>query len=162
MKRKPVPWLYTENGIYKNWTWETKHFTVKVIGEGDLTSGGAVFTWQILEKDDKGSSFIFETSTNRSFREAELEIVETISKSWDKKLGYDEYAGSLATTFTIAGDTKLDVEEFVGHNVELSVREHAEPLRGVFGLKHYDFILKQSGGQVKVVPPLTVTNIKVL
>lgn len=161
MKRKPVPWLYTENGIYKNWVWDTPHFQVKIIGEGDQASGGAVFTWQILEKDGKGGTFIFETSTSRSFRESELEIVEIIAKSWDKKLGYDDYAGELATTFQIAGDKRINVESFVGHNVSVFVSEYPEPLSGVFGLKNYNFILKQAGGHVKVVPPLTVQNIKI-
>lgn len=163
MQRKPVPWIYSENGVFKNWEWNTPHFKVKVIGEGDIANGDAVFTWQIIEKNEKGD-FIFENSTNKSLRACELEIVEIIAKSWDKKHGYDIYAGTLATTFQIYGNEKLNVEEYVGNNVTLKISEEDGDsiLTGVFGIKNYNFLLKLKDGKVKVIPPLTVKEIKFL
>jgi hypothetical protein len=159
-KRKPVPWIYVENGRFKNWTWSTPHLIVKVIGEGDVSEGGAVFNWQILEKKN-GAEYIFEASTSRSFREAETEILEIIAKSWDKSFGYDEYAGPLATTYQIYGNQKLNVESFVGHNVSLKISDEGGEsiLSGVFGLKNYNFILRQKDNIVKIIPPLTVKEI---
>jgi hypothetical protein len=163
MNRKPVPWIYVENGAFKNWTWNTPHFAVKIIGEGSPSEGGAVFSWQIIEKSEKGD-FIFEASTSRSFRESESEVIEIIAKSWDKRFGYDDYAGALATTFQIYGNTKLNVEEYVGNNVSITLSSSDGDVKavGVFGLKNYDFILKQSDGKVKVIPTLTVKDITIV
>lgn len=162
VKRKPVPWIYTENALFKNWMWETPHFTVKIIGEGDPLQGGAVFTWSISEKTEKGS-FVFESSTSRSFREAELEIVEIIGKSWDKKLGYAEYAGELATTFSIRGGEKLNFEPYLGEHVELSFINGSkqESRSGIFAIRHYKTLLKLDNGKVIEIPPAIITNIKI-
>lgn len=160
MQRKPIPWLYKDNGQYKNWDWETPHFIVKIIGEGSVQEGGAIFNWQIIEKKN-GQEYIFEASTSRTFREAENEIVEIIAKSWDKRYGYDIYAGKLATTFQIYGNTKLDIEQFVGHKVKLVISEDGKErtLEGIFAIKNYNFLLKNNNERVISIQPLTVKEI---
>lgn len=160
VKRKPVPWIYTENAVFKNWVWNTPNFTVKVIGEGDPLQGGAVFTWSINEKTERGS-FVFESSTSRTFREAELEIVEIIAKSWDKKLGYSEYAGELATTFSIHGGKRIDFEPFVGEKVELTFinGDKTDSRIGQFAIRNYKALLQLENNKVIEIPPAIIKEI---
>lgn len=157
--RKLVPWLFTETKGFRTWIWETQHFVAKIIGEGHDT---ITFSWQIIEKSEKGD-FIFETSQSRNFREAELEIVETIAKSWDRKLGYVEYAGDLAYTYTIASGEKINFEKFIGNHVNIkysSSYDEAES-NGILGLKNYNILIKQENGKVIVVPPGAIRNITI-
>ena len=159
LNRKPVPWAYTDNGMYKIWEWETVDFLVRIIAEGEI-GAGATYTWSISEKKD-GKNFLFEQSTARSFREAELEIVEIIAKSWDKKLGYDEYAGELATTFEIYGKAKINFEEYVGQPVRITYNddEGQQIKKGLLGIKHYSILLKMPDSHIIVIPPAKIREI---
>lgn len=161
VKRKPVPWKYSENAIFKNWLWETPHFIVKIIGEGDITEGGAVFTWSISEKTERGT-FIFESSTNRSFREAESEIVEIIAKSWKPQLGYGEYAGDLATTFTISGGKRLNFNEFSGEQVSIVFKNNGteETRTGQLAIRHYKILVKLDNDKVIEIPPALIKSVE--
>lgn len=159
LNRKPVPWDYLDNNMFKTWTWETPHFLVRVIAEGEI-GAGASFTWSISEKkNDK--TYLFEQSTSRSFREAELEIVEIIAKSWDKKLGYSEYAGDLATTFEIYGGKKINFENYLGEKVRLTYNndDGLQIKTGLIGIKNYSILLKLDDNQIMVIPPAKIKEI---
>ena len=157
--RKPVPWDYTDNGIFKIWKWVTEHFIAEIIAEGEI-GAGASYSWSITEKKD-GKKYLFEQSMATSFREAELEIVEMISKSWDRKLGYSEYAGDLATTFEIYGGRKINLEPFLGEHVRITFNEDngLQIKIGLLGLKNYSILLKLDNNQILVIPPAKVKDI---
>lgn len=159
VSRKPVPWDYTDNGMFKTWEWVTPHFLVRIIAEGEI-GAGASYSWSITEKKD-GKSFLFEQSTSRSFREAELEVVETIAKSWDRKLGYSEYAGDLATTFEIYGGNKINFENYLGEKVKMTFNndDGLQVKTGLLGLKNYSILLKLEDGHILVIPPAKIKEI---
>lgn len=157
--RKPVPWDYLDNGMFKTWTWETPHFTARILAEGEI-GAGASYTWSIHEKKD-GKTFLFEQSTAQSFRECELEVVEIIAKSWEKKLGYSEYAGDLATTFEISGRTKVNFETYLGEKVRLTFNDDSglQIKNGLLGIKNYSILLKLEDNHILVIPPAKIKEI---
>lgn len=157
--RKPVPWDYSDNGVYKIWEWETPHFIVKIIAEGEI-GAGASYTWSITEKKD-GKKYLFEQSTARSFREAELEVVEIIAKSWERRLGYSEYAGELATTFEISGAKKINFEQYLGEPVKVTFNndDGLQVKNGLLGIKNYSILLKLENNQIIVIPPAKIKEI---
>ena len=159
--RKPVPWNYTDNGVFKTWTWSTPHFTIDIIAEGEI-GAGASYSWSITEKKD-GKSYLFEQSMAGSFREAELEIVEIVAKSWDRKLGYSEYAGDLATTFEFYGGRKLNFEPFLGEHVRITFNDDngLQIKNGLLGLKNYSILLKLENNQILVIPPAKIKDLTI-
>lgn len=161
VRRKPVPWMYKESGEFKFWTWETEHFIVKISGQGDTVGPGAVLAWQILEKKD-GTTFSFENGTSFSLRNAEMQIVEIIAKSWDKKYGYDAYAGDLATTFEIYGGSSLNFAEFIGYPVRLVLQADnmlGSIKDGILGIKNYSILLRTKENKVLVIPPAKIKSV---
>ena len=156
--RKPIPWLYTETKGFRTWTWETPQFRAKIIGEG--ASETQSISWQIIEKSDKGE-FIFENSQSRNFREAELEVAETVAKSWDRKYGFTEFAGDLAYTFAIATGDRINFEPYIGERVRMTYSSNYDVAenKGLLGIKNYDVLLKQDDGKVVVIPPGAIREI---
>lgn len=145
--------------MFKTWEWETTHFLVRIIAEGEI-GAGASYSWSITEKKDS-KSFLFEQSISRSFREAELEVVETIAKSWDRKLGYSEYAGDLATTFETYGGEKINFENYLGEKVRLTFNndDGLQIKTGLLGIKNYSILLKLDDGHIIVIPPAKIKEI---
>jgi len=157
MERKKVPWRYSENPPFKKWEWKTKDFTVQIVDDGSSMQS---FTWNVI--DITGDSpRIVKTEQASVLREAQEEMLEYVGKTWDKQLGYTEYAGDLIYTFEISTGKKENLKEYIGEEVIVTYFDHEgeKQVRGVFGVKHHDVLLKTPGGKVLVVPPTIIKKV---
>lgn len=114
---RAIPWAFFDHDLMKMWVWRTDHFEVRV--SADFNSFNWVVT-DLIANPEQGR-FLTEGRT-REFQEAEEEVRETIGKSYPIKYGYGEYAGPLASTFTIATGERIDFGQFVGHRTIVTVR----------------------------------------
>lgn len=154
----PVPWNHKPGSMASSWSWDTPHFMVTIFAEG--MSSRPMYNWKI---SDKTSGFIktFDTGMDLSFNEAANNVLEIIGKSYPRTLGYQAYAGPLATTFMISDGKKYDFSPAIGEKVIMKVLDTNNreiTLSGVFDISNYDFALTQGDG-VLLIPPTQVIDI---
>lgn len=158
MERKNVPWRYTESGSFKKWEWKTKHFTVQIIDDGSPMLG---FTWNVL--DTTGSQpKILKTDRGSNFKEVQEAMLEYVGKSWDKHLGYTEYAGDLIYLFETSRGIKENLKEYIGEEVYLTYFDEIgeKKKQGIFGVKNHSTLLKTPDGKILLIPPLIIKKIE--
>lgn len=159
MNKKAAPWIFSENPIMKIWSWTSPHFKAKIIA-----SAAGDFTWEVI--DITGSSpTTIGTSEVTSFQEAEDEILELIGKAYPRNLGYQAYAGELATTFTLHNGKKENLGNYYGQTVILTVFNKNSPMTpriisGILTLKNYRVIIKTDTNSQVSIPPEYIMKIR--
>ena len=148
----PIPWQYHGSDGLQMWLWQTPHFVAKI---GTEPTG---FYWTVgdLVASNGGRPRGLSDGRTSDFADAELQLRETIGKSYPTILGYRPYAGSLATTFRITGGRFLDFGKFEGQNCVVTVALPNGNERGYSGyvrVVHYEVEVTQiNGGAVRIMP----------
>ena len=148
----PIPWQYHGTDGLQMWLWQTPHFVAKI---GTEATG---FYWTVgdLGAASGGRPRPLSDGRTSDFAAAELQLRETIGKSYPSILGYRPYAGPLATTFRVAGGQFLDFGPFEGQHCLVSVALPNGGERGYSGylrVVHYEVEITQtSGGAVRIMP----------
>lgn len=160
--RKAVPWIHRSNPLVTSWVWETPHFTATIFSEG-LTEK-KMFNWKVSDKSS-GSPVPFDSSTAKDFNEATQTLLEVIGKSYDRVLGYQEYAGDLATSFKVYDGRNIDLGVLIGDTVTISVlnveNEYDDLLlTGQLDISHYEVTLKTDDELIVSINPAYIKGIK--
>jgi hypothetical protein len=131
------------------WRWETQNFVV-------IVNGNERSCYYIISSKSKtGETKPFADGTTSTFEQAELLIRETIGKAYKPILGYQHFAGPLATTFTIGNGDKVDLGEYSGHEVEVTVMNPDGTLStyvGIASIRHYDFVITSQSLDTLISP----------
>lgn len=148
---RPIPWSVLSGELGSVWTWETDAFVVTI--NGDRRS----FYWTIADKlaAGGGQPKPFADAFAASFEEAERGIRETIGRAYAPTLGYADYAGDLATTFTIATGERINLGQYAGQDVIVRVATRTgaeEQYQGRASVSHYDFVLTNAGQALRITP----------
>ena len=163
---EPVPWTYTDAPGILQWTWMTDHFVARISGsevDDEPTSelGGRrmirAYSWDVsdLVRLQQGVPRLLIEGTSDSFEDAESHIREHVGKSFDSRLGYMRFAGSLAFTFTLSTGEVVDVSDLVGTTCAVSVLQPDGSERTVFGdlsVHHYKWIIQAPGQTLEIIP----------
>jgi len=160
MERKAVPWVFADSPLLKAWTWSTPHFEGKILSMGSKDS----FTWKVVDKTGSPSTVVGAGEMN-NFAGAEEEILELIGKSYPLNLGYQVFAGDLATTFMLYNNKKVDLAAYLGSNVIVEVFDKRNPAQnltivGLFALSHYKVHIKTDRNNVSIIPPEFIIDIR--
>jgi hypothetical protein len=158
MSTKSVPWRFNENPPLQQWKWTTEHFLAQIIDDG-ASMGGV--TWSVFDITGVENK-ILKTARANTFREAEKGLLEYVGKSWDKRLGYVEYAGDLIYDFEISTGKKISFKDFLGEEVALTFLTETgqETKKGTFGIKNHSLLLKLEDGRILDIPPTIIKEIK--
>lgn len=147
-----IPWRYEDLHLLRRWLWETPHFVATITNEGPTFAwdiGDLIVPWQ-------GEPRILAEGYAGDFTTAEREVRETVGKSYPPALGYRRYAGSLATTFTIATGERVDLGEFNGTVAVVTVRDrtgHDHTLVGHVRVVHYELLMETTDGRhLRILP----------
>lgn len=156
LRRKPVPWEFTDLDNNKMWVWNTSYFEASILSQGSDVSR-QIFVWKIIDYSTRQKR-LFDSGEEGSFKDAADAILEMIGKSYPRELGFMEYAGDLATTFTIRDRRKIDFWEAVGEDVVIFYQEdsYVKMVNGVLNLNHHNFAVKTSNGMVQIPPHLVL------
>lgn len=157
--RKAIPWEYDETGSIKIWRWLTNSFEVTVFSEG---SAKKTFGWRIVDRS-QGRDIPFDSSTATSFNEAVESILELIGKSYEPSLGYQAYAGELATTFAISTGHKVDFAPLIGETVIVKVIEddlEERIIRGVLHVSNYVIRILTDSTSAVNIPPNRIRDVQ--
>lgn len=146
-----IPWDFDKSDLGSHWIWDTQHFTVVV--NGDSRS----FYYQISDKsaNPSGPPQFLADGQAASFEQAEKLIRGTIGKAYNPPLGYQHFAGPLATTFTLGTGKQADLGIFIGQNVEVVTLNQdgtEKTYKGIGSVDHYDFILQMATDSVRISP----------
>lgn len=144
----PIPWSHTLTEIGSIWHWDTAHFIVTVTGDDRS------FFYKISDKSS-GIERPFTDGRARSFEQAEMLVRETIGKAYPPGLGYQLYAGYLATTFRLGNGTDFDFGPWIGQEVTITAIDADGSDRSFTGhvsINHYDVILDISDRTLKISP----------
>jgi hypothetical protein len=133
------------------WQWDTDTFLIVV--NGDKRS----FYWTISDKSGQpdGSLRPFADGQAASFDDAERGLRETIGKAYPPSLGFQDYAGPLATTFMIGTGQQVDLGQYAGLHVTVQVANPGSPdvqYSGRAHVQHYDFVLTNGDDAVHITP----------
>lgn len=153
-----IPWSHESSEFGSVWVWETNHFIVTV--NGDQRS----CYYQISDKSANpgGSPKPLADGQAATFEQAERLIRGTIGKAYDPRLGYQTFAGPLATTFQLGNHEQVDLGIYSGQQVEVTVMNadgSEETYEGTAQIQHYDFLL-ESGPITMRITPTYITSIK--
>lgn len=157
--KEPIPWHIEDSSIFTSWIWETDHFVLTIFGEG---SEKKVFNWKIAEKSS-GRPLVFDEGSGVSFKDCVDQSVEIIAKSWDRKLGYQKYAGDLATTFVIADGRKIDFSSLVGTTVTVTAKDSEGShtiLTGALDTHFYDIAISTDNTTLTIIPSRKIIDVK--
>lgn len=136
----------------KMWQWKTAHFQVTVSTEGPS------FYWELgdLIVPNQGLPRFLAENRAADFDAAEREVREAVGKSYPSLLGYGAYTGSLATTFTIATGERVNLGEFAGQQVVVTVLlpdRSQQTVVGYASVVHYELHLAPpNGGSIRIQP----------
>lgn len=160
--RTPIPWVHKQNPLVTSWVWETDHFIVTIYAEG--ISHKKMFNWKINDKSH-GVPVPFDSSDAASFNASVEAALEVIGKSYPRNLGYQEYAGSLATTFKLNDGRSLDLSSLIGETVSLVAQNDSDLhedilLTGMLDIEHYDVTIRTGESTVARVTPSYIKDIR--
>lgn len=155
-----VPWVFTDSPFIKAWTWKTTHFEAKVLSSGNKND----FTWKVVDTSG-GEAKILGQGEAMNFQASEEEVLELIGKSYPRRLGYQKYAGHLATTFTLHNGKKIDLGVFYGQQVILTVFNKNAPMTpttisGSISVSHYKVLIKTDRNSTVSIPPEYIMSIR--
>lgn len=155
----PIPWRFVDTDLAQMWLWETPHFEARV--SQNLNS----FTWELgdLLVPNQGLARFLAEGQTRDFAEAETAVRETVGKSYPARLGYAPYTGDLATTFTLATGERVNLGEFNGQGVVVTVRQSNGINKSVIGharVVHWELVLETHGSTIRVQPTHIVSIVR--
>jgi len=159
--RKQIPWTFVENDRVKLWVWKTKDFEVQIFAEGE-TNSKKNFAWKITDKT-QGRDIPFDSAIASTFQECVDAVLELIGKSYKPILGYQAYAGELATTFTIATGQRLDFAPLVGEKMIVKVLEDDGSEKVVVGalqIENYSVQIRTDDNNATVFPPERIKDLQ--
>jgi hypothetical protein len=144
----PIPWSHETSDFGSVWRWQTPHFVVTVNGDhrscyyqiSDLTSG-----------QDKP----FDDGQAATFEQAEMLIRATIGKAYRPALGYQTYAGTLATTFTLGNGRAADLSPYLRQDTRVIVLDadnHERTYTGIASVEHYELLLANGDTIIRISP----------
>lgn len=148
----PIPWQYRDFDVMKVWQWRTEHFDARI------SSGDNSFSWELgdLTTSPTGEPRVIAEGKTNDFNSAETALRETIGKSYAPRLGYHGYAGHLATTFTLATRESVNLADYAGQRVVVTVRLPSGGSQSYIGdaqVRHYELIITPpSGAPIKIQP----------
>lgn len=147
---RPIPWAFINHDLMKRWVWQTPHFEVVV------TSDFNSYSWVVTDLMKSADGLFLTEGRTRDFQTTENEVREAIGKSYPAKLGYREYAGGFASTFTIATGARLDFAQHSGQVVVVKVRMPDgtdQPFVGTVRAVNYEVhVTPESGSAVRIQP----------
>lgn len=154
----PIPWRFVDTELARMWLWETPHFEAKV--SADVNS----FSWELgdLVIPNQGMARFLAEGRTADFATAEREVRETVGKSYQARMGYAAYSGDLSTTFTLATGERVNLGEFNGQAVVVTVRLPNGLPKTVVGharVVHWELHLETPGGSIVRVQPAHITSI---
>jgi len=146
---RAIPWSHESGEMGAVWQWDTPHF--RVVVNGNVRS-----CYYRIEDKSTGQIRPFEDGQAGTFDQAELLIRETIGKAYPPDLGYQVYAGYLATTFTIASGKKMDFAQYIGRKATVRVLQpdgQRKEYVGIVRVSHYNVKLSASNNvELKIFP----------
>lgn len=156
---KDVPWEYDENRLFRSWSWDTPHFKAVVFSEGDAA---VIFNWKVEDFTDSRSGRELAAGQAISYADAADAVLEVVGKSYPPTLQYKEYAGPLATTYTIGTSEVIDFGEMESHKVTLIVRDGDSDvaISGSLACVHYEIHITTDSGQIVKIPPLLIQEVR--
>jgi len=143
-----IPWDHTASDLGSVWEWSTPHFTVTVTGDSRS------FYVRISDQTGPKPRIIFDSNA-ATFDQAELLVRETIGKSYDLRYGYSSYSGPLATTFTLANGQRVDLSNYEGELVRVSVLSRDGTLsvyQGAANVRHYHLVVADAAREISILP----------
>ena len=160
LSRKSIPWSHHTNPLVSSWIWETPHFILTIFAEG--LSSKKMYNWKINDLS-QGYSVPFDSAPAESFQASVDAAIEIIAKSYPRELGYQAYAGELATSFIIADGRKLNFASIVGESVILTARTadgEDSIINGLFNIRNYDILIQTGEDTGVIVPPERIVDVK--
>ena len=150
-----IPWAHSTDDFGSVWVWDTPHFIVTVNGNDRS------YYYTIADKSAAapGATKVLSDGQAATFMQAETMIRSTIGKSYHPGLGYLPFAGSLATTFLLANGQETDLGPYVGARVDVTVLQRdgtRETHTGIAKVQHYDLLLEQPAGTLRISPSFVV------
>lgn len=153
---RAIPWAYLDHDLMKMWVWRTEHFEVRI------TANINSYSWQIIDLITSPDGLFLTEGVSKDFADAENEVRETIGKSYPIKYGYAPYAGSLATTFTIATGERIDFGLFSGKRAVVTVRLSTGAEQSFIGsirVVHYEIHLTPDTGSAVRIQPAHIAKV---
>ena len=157
---KPVAWEFTETPTLEVWQWDTPHFNARIVAQ--KKGQQARYSWRVADKT-RGREIALDASESSSFQEATDAVLELIGKSYPSKLGYQAYAGPLATTFVVASGARVDFAPIVGMSVILKAIEEDGSDRVIIGslrIQNYMIQVRVGEEQLISIPPHRIRDIQ--
>jgi hypothetical protein len=157
---KDIPWVFQNSDLTKMWQWTTEHFQVTI------TTEGRHFHWELgdLVLPNQGLARHITEGRGVTFDEAERQAREAVGKSYPTRLGYGPYVGALATTFTLATGERVNLGEFSGQQVVVTVRfadGSQQSFVGYASVVHYELVLDPpNGGTIRIQPAHIVAVVR--
>lgn len=151
-----IPWAHSASEFGSIWVWDTPHFVVTVNG-----SNRSCYYVINAKSNIPGKSLEpFADGTTATFEQAENLIRETIGKSYPPNLGYQHFAGPLATTFVIGTGARVNLGDYIGRfsNLVVFIKDSItgvmteEPLNGVVAIDNYELILTLDTQTLRISP----------
>lgn len=160
--RKPVPWIHKQNPLVTSWVWDTPHFIATIFAEG--MSAKKMFNWKINDKST-GVPVPFDSSTAKDYNEAAEAILEVVGKAYDRTLGYQDYAGDLATTFTVFDGKRINLAPLIGETISLLIYNEEDEnddiqVTGQFDIRHYDVAVRGDADTLVLINPAYIKSIR--
>lgn len=151
-----IPWVHSSSEFGSVWVWENRNFIVTI-------TGGEQSCYYIITNKSQNAQEVrpFADGRTTTFQEAEELVRETIGKSYSPKLGYQEYAGYLGTTFRISTGQKIDLGEYTNKEVEVQVINSiggTDSYFGVASVKNYEFLITKDD-KVVIIPPAYIRKV---
>lgn len=160
VETEAIPWRHhvTVGGGPRIWRWETPHFVVTIIGEGQS------FQWEVGDLIGSSDGIPVPLTDGRTvtFHDADSAIREVVGKSYAPSLGYGRFAGRLATTFRIATDEEIDFAQFHGTRVVVTVglgKGETTLVAGQAAVQHYELIVAKDNREVVKIQPHRIRSI---
>ena len=152
-----IPWRFNENPPLKQWKWKTEHFMAQIVDDGSPMGG---VTWSVFDTSGEENK-ILKTEQCNDFKDAQSGMLEYVGKSWDKRLGYVEYAGDLIYNFEISTGKKISFKDYVGEEVKIVFLTETgqQEAQGLFGVKNHSLLLKQQDGRILDIPSVIIKEI---
>lgn len=158
---RSIPWRLDTSSSFSLWVWETEHFRCTV----QTDQHRVTFSWDITDHSQGKPSHLADGLCG-SLRDAEDKIRGTIGKSYPPTLGYQQYAGRFATTFTIFTGEEIDFGPLRATKVILQVRVvengsiRIKRYIGRLDIDHYNIRIVPEHGNATVIPPSRITSVQ--
>lgn len=159
MNREPVDWQFVESASVQIWTWTTPHFEVRIFGEG---TERRLYQWIINDRSN-GADRMFEEGSSQSFHDAQDTVLEIIAKSYPQKLGYQQYAGALGTTYKLASGMPFDFGPLEGAQVVITYEDNDKKQAtaiGALSLTNWAIRVRTDNTASVKIPPHRIVDIQ--